>query len=201
MNFYPYKTGVGRKAQSLKPGDHATFLIPLQYVWEEPPALDVDYFVTSVDMKVGAYTLAQTEIPEGHSRNVTITVTAVDGDDTEGTVTVTGLNILGEEITEEIAPVADTTVQGVKAFASVSSIVGAGWVTNGGEDLITVGYGNKLGLPFCLSHNTVIRAFEAGVLEANAPTVAFDADDVEGNTVLLNTALDGDNAVVILLTS
>lgn len=58
-------------------------------------------------------------------------------------------------------------------------------------DKISVGWGDKLGLPFMLKHNTVIASYLNNTLEATAATVTVDADELEKNTVALSSALNG----------
>ena len=58
-------------------------------------------------------------------------------------------------------------------------------------DEISVGWGDKLGLPYFLTHNTVLAAYLGGTKEANAPSVSVDADELEKNTISLNSALNG----------
>jgi hypothetical protein len=98
-------------------------------------------FVTSVAMKVGAYTVANGgAMPTPGARRVTITHTTVAaGTDTLGTVTVTGTDQRGQAISEIITPLADAVATGVKFFASVATVVGAGWVIAGGNDTLVVG--------------------------------------------------------------
>ena len=117
------------------------------YALGTPVVADDDRITVSVDMKVGSYTLAaQPDVP----RNITVTVTAGGTADTMGTITVTGTNAIGQVITEAIVPVAGSTVAGLKAFKTVTSVVGAGWVIDaveGTKDTIKVGVGTVLGLP------------------------------------------------------
>lgn len=130
-------------------------------------------------------------------RNVTATSGGTAGDIKAIQVTVAGTNYWGQAITETLPVFTEnsaTTVVGSKAFYTVTSITipahdGTGATT-------AVGTGAKLGLPVCLDRNTVIAAYLAGAKEGTAPTVAVDADEVEKNTVSLNTALDA-TAVVI----
>lgn len=117
------------------------------YALGAPVVADDDRITVSVDMKVGSYTLAaQPDV----ARNITVTVTAVGTADTMGTITVTGTNAIGQVITEAIVPVAGSTVAGLKAFKTVTSVVGAGWVIDaveGTKDTIKIGVGTVLGLP------------------------------------------------------
>lgn len=114
------------------------------------PALAVaDYVVASTNMKVGAYTLAHATLDV--ARNVVVTSTAAGAADTQGTVTVVGTNILGAPITEVITPSTAAPVAGLKAFKTITSVTGAGWVINAGNDTIVVGTGNAIGLPYAIA--------------------------------------------------
>lgn len=185
-----WKAGL-RKAQTDVPGVLNTLGTGVVYSPGSPVVDDVDWFVTSVAMKVGAYTLAHTA-PDVGARNVTVTQTAVDTEDTNGTVVVAGTDLAGNAITETLTPNAGETVAGAKCFATITSITGAGWVTSGGNDTITVGFGAKLGLPDQLADTAqVLAASLNNVKEATAPTVTVSATALESNGVDLNSALNG----------
>ena len=97
-------------------------------------------FVTSTNMKVGAYTLANTTPVWQGGCLVTLTHTTVaTGTDTLGTVTIVGVGPAGQTITEIITPVADSTVTTTNIFRTLTSVTGAGWVIAGGNDTIVVG--------------------------------------------------------------
>lgn len=98
--------------------------------------VDDNKIVTVTDMKVGTYTIAAQ--PSAPSL-LSVGVTAVDATDTMGTVTFVGTAYDGSALTEIVVPVADSTVYTTAAFASVTSITGAGWVTAGGADQIIIG--------------------------------------------------------------
>lgn len=99
-----------------------------------------NHFVTSTNMKVGAYTLANTTMPTTPgARRITVTHTTATGADTLGTITVTGTDLNGKAQVEVITPVASSTATGSKWFVTVSDVTGAGWVINGGNDTLTVG--------------------------------------------------------------
>ena len=106
-----------------------------------------------------------------------------------GNVVITGTNMLGQTITDTIVADGTTTVQGAKAFLTVTSIVVP--VRNAPSDTIAIGRGTKLGLPVTLPHNTVIRTFYNNTLEGTPPTVATSGTAIESNTALLNTTLAG----------
>jgi hypothetical protein len=135
-------------------------------------------------------------------RNVTATAGGTAADIGAIKVTITGTNYADEEISEEL-PVFTVntagTVTGSKAFKTITQISvpahdGTGATT-------AIGFGDKLGLPFKLSHNTVIpgMTFLDNTVESTDPTVAVDADAVQGNTIDLNSALDGSVVDVYLI--
>jgi len=164
-----------------------------------PAAADPDYLVTSTDMKVGVYTIVTGHGTLDVPRNVTVTLTRQETVDTLGTITVTGTDINGAALTEVITPLDNTTAYGTKAFKTVTKIEGTGWAVNSGTpdpDLITVGFGDSLGLPVLLSRDSVIRAFLGGNKESAHPTVAAGATTLAASTIKLNSALNGTAVIV-----
>lgn len=115
-------------------------------------------------------------------------------------VKIEGTNYADEPIEEELAAfTANTpgTKESTKAFKTVTKITipahdGTGATT-------AIGFGEKLGLPYKLSHNTVLAAYLDNVLETTAPTVTTSATAVESNTVDLNSSLNGKVVDVYLL--
>jgi hypothetical protein len=171
-----------------------------------PALADVDRYFASAAMHNGAYTLLNDGLPgDGNARNVTATQTANGTEDTNGTLLVTGLNVLGQEITETLIPNDGATVAGTKAFASVSSIVGAGWVTQAGADTITLGFGNLIGLPSEIwtpprltASTQLFLALLAGAIQA--ATVVWDADEIEKNTIDASAGtFDGAKRLIALI--
>lgn len=150
-------------------------------------------FVTSVDMKVGAYALANGgAMPTEGARHVTLVRTVTDTADTPGTVTVAGKDLTGAAISEVLVPGATgVTVAGTKWFASVTSVTGAGWVIDGVEatkDTIVVGCGAQViavegsGTLHSVSVNTTANG--AITLADAAGTIAvLKASVAEGNYV------------------
>lgn len=159
-----------------------------------PAAADIDYIVESTNMKNGAYTIVHGTLDV--ARNVTVKHTAVGAADTLGKITVAGTDICGAAISEEITPSSGATVQGTRAFKTIASVTGSGWAINEGNDTVQVGFGEKLGLPVCLSRDTVLNAYLNGVRENTRPTVAVDEADVSKNTVDLSSNLDGSEVII-----
>ena len=152
-----------------------------------PALADDDLIVVSTNMKVGSYTVAaQPDIP----RNITVTATAGATADTLGNVTISGTNYDDEEISEIITPVAGSAIAGTKAFKSVTTVVGAGWVIDaveGTNDTIKVGIGNELGLPLMLDSAVEIMMGILGTtITATNPTVSNPAS-LEGTTIDMST--------------
>lgn len=125
-------------------------------------------------------------------KNLTATAGGTATDIKAVQVTITGANY-NDEIITEILPVftVDTAgiVTGSKAFKTITSISIP--AMDGAGAKVSVGFGEKLGLPYKLSHNTVIVAFLGNVKEATAPTVTTSATALESNTIDLNSALNG----------
>jgi len=96
-------------------------------------------FVTSTNMKVGTYTIANASPVWQGGCLVTITHTSVTGTDTLGTITIVGTGVNGQVLTEVMTPLADSVATSVGVFRSVVSATGAGWVINTGNDTIVIG--------------------------------------------------------------
>ncbi len=133
-----------------------------------------------------------------YPRNIVITPGGTTTDVAACDITVTGTNFKDEVITEALSFAANATAPtvGVKAFKTVTKISIP--IQDGAGATFAVTFGDKIGLPFYLTSNTVIHATLGGVKETTAPTVVVDADEIEKNTVDLESALDG-NAVDIYL--
>ena len=153
-----------------------------------PAAIVADRYFASAAMHNGAYTVANGGIPgDGLAHNVTCAQTAVDAEDTNGILTITGLDVDGKTITEDITPNAGVTVQGTKAFKKVTSIVGSGWVAGGGDDTIVIGFGELVGLPDLVAAASDILMVGFNTALVNAPTVTVDPAVLSKNTVTTPT--------------
>ncbi len=164
-----------------------------------PATIVADRYFASAAMHNGAYAVANDGLPgDGLAHNVTCAETAVGAEDTNGKLTITGLDVDGNIITEDIIPDAGVTIQGARAFKKVTSIVGSGWAQGGGQDdTIVIGFGEIVGLPdrlavaadvLMLAHNTAL---------VNAPTVVADANVLSKNTALVPTG-DGTKKLRVL---
>jgi hypothetical protein len=90
--------------------------------------------------------------------------------------------------------IADGTSVGVTTAAnSADTTAGVAY------DTVSIGWGDKLGLPIKLPRDTVLRTFLNNSLESTAPTVATSATAIESNTIDLNSALNGSAVDVYLI--
>lgn len=89
------------------------------------------------------------------------------------------------------------------AITAGSTGVTTGESTNGTTgvpyDIVYVGWTDKLGLPYMLAHNTVLAAYLNNTKESNAPTVTTDVDEIEKNTIDLNSSLNGTPVDIYLI--
>lgn len=192
--FYPLNPNLGQVMQSHVEGITVdrVFDAHFQISAANATAADTDGIHAAVTDN-GAQQVITTGITQPSvPRNITATAGGTAGDIKAIHVIIAGTNYTDEAITETLpAFTVDTagTVTGSKAFKTITSITipahdGTGATT-------AIGFGEKLGLPFKLPHNTVDKAFLNNVLEGTPPTVATSATAFEGNTVDLNSALNG----------
>jgi hypothetical protein len=135
-----------------------------------------------------------------YARNITATAGGTAGDIKAIQVIIEGTNMDNETITETLpAFTVDTagTVAGAKAFRTVTKVTipahdGTGATT-------AIGFGEVLGIPYKLPHNTVLLAYHNNAREGTLPTVATSATVLESNTFDLNTALNGSKVDVYLV--
>lgn len=193
--FYPYNPNLGQVMQSGVEGvsiDRA-FIAHFQVSAANAVAADTD----AVHAAITASDTEETEVTTGFTapavpRNITATAGGTAGDIKAVQVVVTGTNYADEVITETLpAFTVDTagSVVGAKAFKTVTKVEIP--AMDGAGATVAIGFGDLLGLPFKLAHNTVLAAYLNNVKEGTAPTVAVSATALESNTIDLNSALDG----------
>lgn len=165
------------------------------------PALGATDAVHDAIVDDGTEQTITTDITDpDEARVITATAGGTAGDIGAIQVTINGTDMNDEVITEDLpAFTVNTagTVTGSKAFKTVTSIVvpahdGTGATT-------AIGTGAALGIPFKLSHNTVILTTLNDTVEGTAPTVTTSGTVLASNTVTLNSALDGNYVDVYLL--
>ena len=110
--------------------------------------------------------------------------TASNVEGTSATVTLTANTPLANDGTLAMAFV-DTDTTGVTAGASTDGTAGVPY------DKVSVGWCDKLGLPYKLVHNTILATYLDNTKETNPPTVTVNATDIQSNTIDLDSALNG----------
>jgi len=154
--------------------------------------LDADGLLAAVALPAAAadYTTFAHAMP--YARNITAVCSAAQA----GNMVVTGTNINDVSITETITLNGNTPVTSVKAFKTVTNI---NLPIKAGSETINVGWGDKIGIPFMLgaaATRPIIEVTFLGVIEANAPTITADADELEKNLIDLDSALDGSEVCI-----
>jgi hypothetical protein len=98
---------------------------------------------------------------------------------------------------------ADDATMAIALTSADTSTVAVGASTNltagSPQDIVSIGWNDKLGLPYKLVHNTVLKTYLNNALEGTEPTVTTDTDEVEKNTFDLNSALNGSIVDVYLM--
>jgi hypothetical protein len=96
-------------------------------------------FVTSTNMSLTPYTIANASPVWAGGCFVTIAHTTVAGADTLGTITIVGTDLFGLAQSEVLTPVAASTVTSKKIFRTVTSATSVGWVAVSTADTIVIG--------------------------------------------------------------
>lgn len=161
-----------------------------------PIAADTNYIAEVQDMKVGAYVIAHQ--PDVCRRLSVTHVTVVVGTDTLGTLTFVGTDYDGYAISEVVTPLADSVAYTTKAFKTITSITGAGWVTAGGADTIIVGVDARLGLPYDISGSLSVKLGIVGTAIV-APTSYAGGTKEKSMVDISSGTFDGSKSVFVLM--
>lgn len=154
--------------------------------------LDADGLLAATALPVAAADYTTFVNPMPYARNITAVCSAAQA----GNMVVTGTNIDNVVITETITLNGNTPVTSVKAFKTVTKIR---LPIKVGVETINVGWGDKIGMPFMLQaakDRPIIEATFLGVIEATAPAITADADELEKNLIDLDSALNGSEVCI-----
>lgn len=195
--MFPYKFNLGQIIRTAVTGLNASRLFIADYNFgggNVAAASD-----TGVHAAVTLHETDPTVVTTGISNPAVPRALRVKGNQAgvTGDVVIAGTNIAGAAISETIALNAGNAVEGTKAFKTVTSITLPARAGEG--DTVSVGWNDKLGLPYMLSKNTVLYAYLDGAREATAPTVTVDDNEIEKNTVDLSSSLNNKPVRVVLL--
>lgn len=122
-----------------------------------PVLADVDLIVVSEDWDDGTLTIA---VQPNTPCNLTVILTDANASITAGICTIVGEDPLGRVITEIMDMTAGLSWTGEKIFKTVTSatISGTTGVPATGTDVVTVGVGNVIGLPFDIDDTDAVQA-------------------------------------------
>lgn len=145
--------------------------IAMLYDLGKPAKAAVNKVCLIQEMDNKEYTLeagADPDIP----RNITVTRTTAGDADTPGIITITGTNFNDDVISEEITPGDNSaTVPGLKAFKTITSVIGSEWAAEGAADSITVGWGDALGCHAAAADaDNIVLGMLGGTVVAHNPT-------------------------------
>ena len=125
-------------------------------------------------------------------RTITATAGGTGADIGAVSVIVYGTNIDDQPISETL-PVFVVNTAGtktsLKAFKTITSVFLPSHDGTGAT--VSLGYSEALGVPFMFAKKPYLRATLNGVIETTAPTQVNDADEIEKNTVDINSTLNG----------
>lgn len=158
----------------------------------EAAAADPDGLLDGTALTAAVQTITTFANDMPYARNVTVVASAA----AETKVTVHGTNIANLPISEELTLNGATPVVGAKAFKTITSAV---LPIATGEETIDLGWGDSIALPFLMTAQPLVFAQLGGTLESAAPVVTIDDNEIEKNTVTLDTALGSSKAVDLYL--
>lgn len=150
-----------------------------------PALADVDAIHAAITQTASPQTITTGIGTFDYPRTVTITGNASGN---AGDVVISGTNFAGTAITDTIALSGTSTVQGAKAFKTVTSIAVPA-ETHAGTDSLTIGFGAKIGFPVIITNasQVVAKSFNNSV---DAGTVTASAT-LEGSLYAAAGTFDG----------
>jgi len=139
--------------------------------WYRPDAASATTVHAAVTLTAAAQTVTTSITNPDFPRILSITGNAGG---IAGNVVISGTDIRGNAISNTIALNGSSTVNGTKAFASVTSIV-LPIKTNGSGDTVSIGISDKLGLEMIPDVAVAISAHHDAVLEGTLPAITVGA--------------------------
>lgn len=162
---------------------------------KRPAAADATGVSAAITGSDSAATSGTLDVTLDTPRNITITAGGTAASITASAITITGTNVEGKVITEDLTPTADTAglTTGNKAFKTVTAYSIP--TQDGAGATYSIGTGSKLGIGMrnLSSMPVKVMTIAADGTEAleDASASAFSSSAVESNTVTTTTALDG----------
>ncbi len=200
MGFYPYNPNLGQRVQTGIKGADVDAGYVAHLVWDNPAASNAALILNDSATSNTAATVVTVFIDQpDFARQISITPGGTTADVAAGNITVEGKDAGGNVISEDVAIAADaaTAVFTTKAFKEITKITFP--QQDGAAATYDVGVTDKLGVPYALSHNTILSTFFNNVAEGTAPTLTTNAADATKNLVDLNSPLDGSKVDLYLV--
>jgi len=161
--------------------------------WTSPDAPGADDVLSATLLTTAVQTVSSGITNPDFPR--TLSIVGGDGNVT-GNVVVTGRNIRNEVVTDTIAANGSSTVEGVVAFASVSSIQLPVYAVADTET-IAVGIGDTLGLQ-CIPWSTTVESeHNANAADTGGAILTRDSDEIEKNLYDPTTECDASDSKMI----
>lgn len=196
-SWYPQDIGIGKTIQS----DAGTLYagIPAIQLIDNPESTDDDQLLNYTGGAMNqttnllitsthSYFIAQPDV----ARNIIVTFNA----STSGSIKLTGTDISGASITENITISSASSGASTKAFLTVTRIDGD-LTTGQTAKTVKVGTGNLLGLNKKLgTYDNILATFVNGVIEGTAAAATKSSTVLSTNTVDTNSAPGGYDTLV-----
>lgn len=161
-------------------------------LWVNPAAASSTYYKSGGALTNGSATTFTGLTAPDYARNVVLTPGGTTANIGAGTAVVTGTAINGKVISENftISAAQSSASTGSKAFATITSVQFP--AATGSGATLSIGTGTKLGLKRCVADagNYGWSSF-GGAYDSTRGTLAADAANMEGNTFISNSSLDG----------
>ena len=156
-------------------------------IWTHPAVSST----TAVHAAINSAVVVTTGITNPDFPRILTIVGAGSGHNAAGTVTINGTDIRGTVISDAIVLNSNTTVSGVKAFKTVTSIDFTAVTGQDANNTVAIGTGAKLGLDrMCAGDETILGTVD-GTKEATVPVITSGAtialNVISFNTTLANT--------------
>jgi len=181
--WYPYNPNFGQRIQG-EPGAEPVDMAFLAHYREAPAAVGNATVHAAITLTTSQQTITTGITNPDVPRTITITGNQAGE---AGNVVIAGTDAAGTSITDTIALSGTSTVEGVRAFKTVTSITVPAKTNEG--DTVSVGWGKKLGLPHkvynaaCLLVKLFSGSADSGTLSVHS--------DLSKNLFALNGTPDG----------
>lgn len=195
MNLYPYD----KESQRIKSdvegiGVDRAFIAHFQVSDVNAIAASTTKILAATALTEAAQVITENITNPSVPRNIKIVGNAAG---IAGNVTIKGTNYNGDFIIETLVLNGITEVEGNKAFKTVNEIDLP--IQAAAGNTVSVGFGDKIGLPYKLYHNTVLAAYLDNIRENTSPVVTTSPTNLENNTVDLSSVLNGKIVDVYLI--